>query len=153
MSYTYAMGLYCRWASLLHMFFYVRLTCGANFWGKRKATKGDHAVEEGGQKIRKESRSRCLPHEDTVQVSFSIASRPGLHRRRPRGVTCCSGPRFHNSSPSIPVLCPCLKFRVPLTSTFSEDDSYGLLCLPYGSRPTLSYGLLCLPCGDLCCSC
>jgi hypothetical protein len=70
-----------------------------------------------------------------------------------RALQCCWGPRFHNSSPSIPVLCPCLKFRVPLTSTFSEDDSYGLLCLPYGSRPTLSYGLLCLPCGDLCCSC
>jgi hypothetical protein len=61
MSYTYALGLYCRWASLLHMFFYVRLTCGANFWGKRKATKGDHAVEEGGT-------------ENQKRVSFSLSS-------------------------------------------------------------------------------
>lgn len=61
MSYTYALGLYCRWASLLHMFFYVRLTCGANFWGKMEGYK-------------RRSCSRRREEKNQKRVSFSLSS-------------------------------------------------------------------------------
>lgn len=70
------------------MFFSVRPTCGANLWGKEENYKR-RSGNRGGERTEKseKSHSRCLPHEDMVQVSFSISSRPDLHRCWPRGVT------------------------------------------------------------------